>query len=135
MAYNFKKLSEVDVQDKPSENTTVMAFESGQPKQLPASEFGGKGLVIDLRAYTLNTDGSPTIISDISYDPIYESIASGKNIVLKCTIDGVESFMFPIASAIVPGQGLGVLAFMEYGNCMIVFTNGSHHSTTETASK
>ena len=135
MAYNFKKLSEVDVQDKPSENTTVMAFESGQPKQIPASEFGGKGLVIDLSAYTLTTDGSQTIISDISYDPIYEAIASGKNIVLKCTIDGIESFMFPIASAIAPGQGLAVFIFTMDSQNTIVFTNGSYHSTTETASE
>ena len=132
MAYNFKKLSEVDVQDKPSENTTVMAFESGQPKQIPASEFGRKGLVIDLSAYTLTTDGSPTIISDMSYDPIYEAVASGKNIVFRLTMNGIESFASPIVSGIIPDQGLAVTIITTN---KIVFTNGSYHSTTETASE
>ena len=82
MAYNFKNLNEVERQDKPTENTTVMAFEAGQPKQIPASEFGGKGLVVDLRAYTMNIDGGKVEISDISYDPIYEAIVAGQNVVL-----------------------------------------------------
>ena len=43
MAYEFKNLNEVPVQDTPTENTTVMAFEGGNPRQIPASEFGGKG--------------------------------------------------------------------------------------------
>ena len=66
MAYEFKNLNEIPSQDKPTENTTVMAFEAGQPKQIPAGEFGGKGLVVDLRSYTLSTDGSEIVISDIA---------------------------------------------------------------------
>ena len=66
MAYEFKNLNEVPAQDVPTENTTVMAFESGSPRQIPAREFGGKGLVVDLRGHTLNTAGQPTIISDIN---------------------------------------------------------------------
>ena len=67
MAYNFKNLNEVDRQDKPTENTTVMAFEAGQPKQIPASEFGGKGLVVDLRGYAISDAGTLTI-DDMNYD-------------------------------------------------------------------
>ena len=71
MAFNFKNLNAVPTQDAPTESTTVMAFENGSPRQIPAGEFGGKGLVVDLRGYTLNSDGSQTTISDIAYDPIY----------------------------------------------------------------
>lgn len=81
MAYNFKNLNEVDRQDKPTENTTVMAFESGNPRQIPASEFGGKGLVVDLRGYTIS--GNPFTIEDMNYDPIYKAITAGQNVVLQ----------------------------------------------------
>ena len=49
MAYEFKNLNEVAAQDTPTESTTVMAFENGNPRQNPAGEIGGKGLVVDQR--------------------------------------------------------------------------------------
>lgn len=125
MDYNFKNLNEVERQDKPTENTTVMAFESGQPKQIPASEFGGKGLVVDLRAYTLNTGGSPTVISDISYNPIYEAIMAGQNVVFQLQANGLDGFETVVAAAVIPGTGFGVETF----NIPIMFTNGSYHTT------
>lgn len=125
MAYNFKNLNEVDRQDKPTENTTVMAFEAGQPKQIPASEFGGKGLVVDLRGYTLSTDGEPTTISDISYDPIYEAIKAGQNVVFQVHMDDLDGFATFMAAGIVPGTGF----VMENPIGSIVFTNGSYHTT------
>ena len=125
MAYNFKNLNEVDRQDKPTENTTVMAFEAGQPKQIPASEFGGKGLVVDLRSYTLNTDGRPIEISDISYDPIYEAITAGQNVVFQVQIEGTNAFMTFTVAAVQPGTGFMVLV----DNGPILFTNGSYHTT------
>ena len=76
MAYDFKNLNEVPVQDKPTENTTVMTFENGNPRQIPAGELGGKGLVVDLRGYTITNDG-PFTIEDMNYDPIYEAIIAG----------------------------------------------------------
>lgn len=125
MDYNFKNLNEVERQDKPTENTTVMAFESGQPKQIPASEFGGKGLVVDLRAYTLNTGGSPTVISDISYNPIYEAIMAGQNVVFQLQANGLDGFETVVSAAVIPGTGFVVETF----NIPIMFTNGSYHTT------
>lgn len=125
MAYNFKNLNEIDRQDKPSENTTVMAFENGSPRQIPAGEFGGKGLVVDLMGYALNADGSPTEISDISYDPIYEAITAGQNVVFQVQIDGMDSFVTPTAAAIQPGTGFVADTIV----CPILFTNGSYHTT------
>lgn len=134
--YEFKNLNEVDQQDKPTENTTVMAFESGNPKQIPASEFGGKGLMVDLRGYTLNTDGDPIQISDISYDPIYEAITAGQNVVLRVKITVAEAeakdidlFLTPLGYEVLPDVGFLVMAFVDF-HIPIMFTNGSYHTTT-----
>ena len=130
MAYNFKNLNEVERQDKPTENTTVMAFESGAPRQIPAGEFGGKGLVVDLRSYTLNTDGNPTTISDIAYDPIYEAIMAGQNVVFQIQTDGLDFFVVPLASSLKTGQSFGVELYSPSGAPLILlFTNGSYHTT------
>lgn len=64
--YEFKNLNEVERQDKPTENTTVMAFESGTPKQIPASEFGGSGYVLKPTMDEIIVDesgGRPMIIT------------------------------------------------------------------------
>lgn len=124
MAYNFKNLNEVDRQDKPTENTTVMAFEAGQPKQIPASEFGGKGLVVDLRGYTISDEGTLTI-DDMNYDPIYEAITAGQNVVLQIHVEGQEGFMTVMIAGVLPGTGFTVMTF----DLEILFTNGSYHTT------
>lgn len=133
MAYNFKNLNEVERQDKPTENTTVMAFEAGQPKQIPASEFGGKGLVVDLRGYTVSNN--QLIIDDISYDPIYEAITAGQNVVFQVKGEGIgDAFVSPMLSFLVP-EGSGpearfiVLCGIMNSSLAIQFTNGSYHTT------
>lgn len=129
MAYEFKNLNEVPAQEKPTENTTVMAFEDGSPRQIPAGEFGGKGLVVDLRGYTLSTNGSSSnIISDISYDPIYEAIMVGRNVVFQLQIEGLDVFVEPGYSAVIPGEGLMVMLII-FNDVELYFTNGSYHTT------
>lgn len=126
MAFNFKNLNAVPTQAAPTENTTVMAFENGSPRQIPAGEFGGKGLVVDLRGYTLNSDGSINTISDIAYDPIYEAIMAGQNVVFQIKMDGIDWFAAPLISGVISGDGFMVgLA----NNLQIDFTNGSYHTT------
>ena len=127
MAYEFKNLNEIPAQDAPTENTTVMAFENGNPRQIPAGEFGGKGLVVDLRGYTLKTDGNPTVISDIVYDPIYEAIMAGQNVVFQIQNQGMDSFAGPVLSGVIPGNGFMVKLAI---NLQLIFTNGSYHTTT-----
>lgn len=126
MAYDFKNLNAIPTQDAPTENTTVMAFESGNPRQIPAGEFGGKGLVVDLRDYTLSTDGSGTIISDIAYDPIYEAIMDGQNVVFQIQMEGIDIFAEPLFSGVRPGTGFMV---MLVNALQLIFTNGSYHTT------
>ena len=123
MAYDFKNLNEIPTQDKPTENTTVMAFESGNPRQIPAGKFGGKGLVVDLRSYDMSE--SQAVISDISYDPIYEAIKAGQNVVFQLKIEGMDFFAWPLFSGVVPGHGFAIKLSEEN----IQFTNGSYHTT------
>ena len=125
MAYDFKNLNEIPTQDKPTENTTVMAFESGNPKQIPAGEFGGKGLVVDLRSYDMREN--PITISDIAYDPIYEAIKAGQNVVFQIQSNGIDSFAGPVLSSVIPGNGFMVRLAI---NLQLKFTNGSYHTTT-----
>lgn len=131
MAYNFKNLNEVGRQDKPTENTTVMAFEAGQPKQIPAGEFGGKGLVVDLRGYAPDSDGGFTYtISDISYDPIYEKITSGGSVVLIIKVDG-EDYYVNYFTVVLRSTGLIIHTYEELHEDTFgfKFTNGSYHTT------
>lgn len=128
MAYNFKNLNEVERQDKPTENTTVMAFESGNPRQIPASEFGGKGLVVDLRGYTVS-ENSPLTIEDMSYDPIYEAISAGQNVVFQMQSAGTDSFVTPGAAVVIPENGFIVFCSIMNDGLTIIFTNGSYHTT------
>lgn len=125
MAYNFKNLNEVDRQDKPTENTTVMAFEAGQPKQIPASEFGGKGLVVDLRGYTIS-DGGTLTINDMNYDSIYEAITAGQNVVFQIHMEELDVFMTVMGAGVLPGTGFAVMGISDL---QILFTNGSYHTT------
>lgn len=129
MAYEFKNLNEIPAQDAPTKNTTVMAFENGNPRQIPAEEFGGKGLVVDLRGHTLNTDGNPTVISDIVYDPIYEAIMAGQNVVFQIQMQGVDLFAEPLCSGVSPAEGFAVLLVLPGSEVMLSFTNGSYHTT------
>lgn len=126
MAYDFKNLNEIPTQDAPTENTTIMVFESGNPRQIPAGEFGGKGLVVDLRGYTLSPDESLITISDIAYDPIYEAIMAGQNIVFQVKMDGIDIFAEPLFSGVIPETGFLV---MLVNDLKITFTNGSYHTT------
>ena len=125
MAYDFKNLNEIPAQDKPTENTTVVAFENGNPRQIPAGEFGGKGLVVDLRSYDMSNN--QTTISDIAYDPIYEAIMAGQNVVFQIQMDGMDFFAGPVVSSVIPGNGFVVKLAT---NSQLIFTNGSYHTTT-----
>ena len=129
MAYEFKNLNEVPTKDAPTENTTVMAFEGGSPIQIPATEFGGKGMVVDLRSYTLNTDGNFTVISDINYDPIYEAIMNGQNVLFMGRLEGIDVCMNYLFSGVFPGEGLAFALISPNSNIPIRFTNGSYHTT------
>lgn len=129
MAYEFKNLNEIPPQDAPTESTTVMAFEAGQPKQIPAGEFGGKGLVVDLRGYTPNSSYLYTI-SDMNYDPIYEKITSGGSVIIIINGD-LGDYYINYSTMVLKSTGLHIYIQEPYDNInyKFKFTNGSYHTT------
>ena len=128
MVYEFKNLNEIPSQDKPTENTTVMTFEAGKPKQIPAGEFGEKGLVVDLRSY--NPNSNTYTISDMNYDPIYEKITSGGSVVLIIKRDGSDYYITGF-TMVLESTGLHISVYEVYTKMIfdISFTNGSYHTT------
>ena len=128
MAFEFKNLNTVEMQEQPTENTTVMAFEDGVPKQIPANAVGVRPLVVELLESDITQDeSSGFIIVSKNYDKIYETYLNGGNVVLK-TVDFAMTLPF-ISIAL----GQGMIAATVNGN--LLFPNGSYHGeTTTTAS-
>lgn len=128
MAFEFKNLNEIPTQDAPTENTTVMAFESGSPRQIPAGEFGGKVIVID--GDDENTFNWGTMECVVNYDPIYEALESGRTVIIaySYTLDDgtIVKAREPVGMwELYVGYGLECITF-DY---TIHFTNGSYHTT------
>lgn len=146
MAYEFKNLNEVPAQDKPTENTTVMAFEAGQPKQIPASEFGGGAVFVKIEVGDIRTNADGTVVygtdtytgseiffvDTINYDYIYEALLKGRLVYMQASRDAqgkLDWYALPNAAVIEFGlDAQGLLAITsKHGMC---FTNGSYHTTT-----
>ena len=127
MAYEFKNLNEIPTQNAPTENTTIMAFEGGVPKQIPAGKFDKKGLVVDLRGYDLEKNNQ-TIISDINYDQIYEAFMAGQNVVFQIMSEGCVVFLTPLLLTVDSRAGLLTIMVAFGRELEILFTNGSYHT-------
>ena len=127
MAYEFKNLNEIPTQNAPTQNTTIMAFEGGVPKQIPAGKFDSKGLVVDLRGYDLSKNNSITI-SDINYDQIYEAFMAGQNVVFQVMLEGHVVFLTPILLTVDFRPGLLTVMASLDKQLEILFTNGSYHT-------
>ena len=127
MAYEFKNLNEIPTQNAPTENTTIMAFEGGVPKQIPAGKFDKKGLVVDLRGYDLEKNNQ-TIISDINYDQIYEAFMTGQNVVFQIMLEGCVTFLTPLILTVDSEPGLLTILASLNGQLRMLFTNGSYHT-------
>ena len=127
MAYEFKNLNEIPTQNAPTENTTIMAFEGGVPKQIPAGKFDKKGLVVDLRGYDLEKNNQ-TIISDINYDQIYEAFMAGQNVVFQIMSEGCVVFLTPLLLTVDSRPGLLTIMVAFGRELEILFTNGSYHT-------
>lgn len=94
MAYNFKKLSEVDKVEEITNTTSVYVEVNGETKRVAKDKVGGaSGLIVDLGITTDNTNGaSTTAIAtttsykitglDQNYDFIYEALLKGASVYL-----------------------------------------------------
>lgn len=95
MAYNFKKLSEVDKVEEITDTTSVYVEVNGETKRVAKDKVGGaSGLIVDLGITTDNTNGvstagmaGPTSSYKITglgqnYDFIYEALLKGASVYL-----------------------------------------------------
>ena len=62
---------------------------------------------------------------DMNYDPIYEAITAGQNVVFQIHVNNLDGFMTVMGAGVLPGTGF----VAEVPNCSISFTNGSYHTT------
>ena len=145
MDYEFKNLNEIPHQDAPTESTTVMAFEAGQPKQIPVSEFGGGAVFVKIEVGDIRTDANGTVVvgldpyngndiifvDTINYDYIYEALLKGQLVYLQVSRDAqvkMDWYTYPNEVLIRFGLDAQGLFAKTYDLC-ICFTNGSYHTT------
>ena len=104
--YEFKNLNEVEQQDKPTENTTVMAFESGAPKQIPASEFGGSGYVLKptMDEVIVDESGSRPSIITTNYDDLLKVLEHGGTAWLVYSHEPHPIGVFPMSNMVIGWQ-------------------------------
>ena len=108
MAYEFKNLNEIPSQDKPTENTTVMAFEAGAPKQIPASEFGGSGYVLKptMDEVIIDESGNRLPIITTNYDDLLKVLEHGGTAWLVYSHEPHSDGVFPMSKMVIGWQYL-----------------------------
>lgn len=75
----FKKLSEVDLLETSSDNTTVLVEDGGEIKRVPKKEVGGAGgYVIKLENSYIDDNGMFCI--EESYDELYDILVAGGSV-------------------------------------------------------
>lgn len=119
MVYEFKNLNEVPTQDTPTENTTVMAFEGGSPRQIPASSIkGGSVFVIDVTA----DDFDPT---NVEYgNSIKEAMLCGDTIYVYQDGVYISVFAFRIVESTDGSVQLNVYPSAVPGTSGLVLNSG-----------
>lgn len=73
MAYNFKKLSDVEVVETPADAANVLIEENGVIKRAPKSEVGGSQKVVVQVSYNEGSSAS----ADMSFAEIVSAISAG----------------------------------------------------------
>lgn len=138
MAYEFKNLNAVDMIEETNESTTVLGIHEGNIVQMPAGNMGGggAGLLFEITEEDL-IESSGGIIIAKSYDPIYETLLEGGNVVFKIAAgvfgisDEISFFCTPVFSGIQLGNGFAAFVLIAAKSAtptMLVFPNGSYHN-------
>lgn len=150
----FKKLSEVDLLETSSDNTTVLVEDGGEIKRVPKKEVGGAGgyvvtLTQDDIMITDFSNSYPAAMCSINYDEMYDVLTAGGSVYIDISVFTFEQQSAPnaVASAAIPqptnfaGHKLMVMEWFRtdiglqvFGMCNlmgvpfnIIFPNGSHN--------
>ena len=83
----FKKLSEVELIESTSANTTVLVEEGGEIKRVAKSEVGGAGgYIVTVTMNDLESSSSDAIIVSENYDAMYDVLCAGGNVCIDVSI-------------------------------------------------
>lgn len=102
--YNFKPLSEVEVQEEPTDATTVLAVEDGTVKQIPAGKFGG-GAAGFLVALTLGSSDMEIASADKTFMEVLTAVETGAYPVARLYVPNTGFLYAPILQ-VMPGEGV-----------------------------
>lgn len=82
----FKKLSEVDLLETSSDNTTVLVEDGGEIKRVPKKEVGGAGgYVVTLTETNVPIVEMPYFVCSDNYDEMYDVLMAGGSVYLDAT--------------------------------------------------
>ena len=96
MAYEFKKLSDVDVVAEPTESANVLIEENGVIKKAPKTAVGGSDgggdFIINATPGEGNISMTPYTVMEIdkTFEEIVEAINGGQRVVLNFAVDGLH---------------------------------------------
>lgn len=147
----FKKLSEVEMLETTSDNTTVLVEDGGEIKRVDKSKVGGAGgYIATVTMEDLEMSMSDVIFISENYDALYDVLNAGGNAWVDLSIlnnmapknvmsgsgSDVPSYSYPsvfgkelclIFNWVITDTGL-MCGIMHHGNPEVVmFPNGSHN--------
>ena len=126
MAYEFKKLGEVEALAEVTENATVLAEVDGSIKRIPSAGLGGGGIktaIIKSSDYDDALAGAAPMSSSITFECInmtfeeaYETMESGEPLAtyVMYNMDGI-ALNEPFSTGFTPAAAFGV-------PCIVIFT-------------
>lgn len=122
----FKKISEVEVVEAPSENDTLLLVSEGEVKQVPVSKIGGGGYVLKL------TEDNYAYIEYNhhyvdNYDEIYDVLTSGGAV----RIDWEFVYGYPYAEIVCSYELSSNGLYLESWDGSLYLPNGSHNLPEE----
>ena len=130
MAYEFKRLSEVEKLEEIPETATVYVEVNGETKRvakdLVGVSKGGGSLFVDVTMIGESFNGT-----DQNYDPIYEALLEGQTVYVRINIPdyGRTVVCNVLMWQIWPGEGFQLCIWGNNEPMYLGFTNGSYHGS------
>lgn len=125
MAYEFMKLSDVEVVETPTETANALIEENGVIKKAPKSAVGGKPNVYVLELTEEELSSTP-IICNTNYDEVLKTLEEGGTVIVKTPSfeEAPSAYIKPVWWAFQNGE-LGMTMIMFDKPIVIVMPNGT----------
>lgn len=147
----FKKLSEVEILETTSDNTTVLVEDRGEIKRVAKSEVGGAGgYIVTVTMDDLEMSSGNMIVISENYDALYDVLNAGGSAWIDYSImnsmapssvmseygSNAPSYSYPsvfgkmfgaVVSWTMTDVGLMCQAMVDGYSAPVLFPNGSHN--------